>query len=171
MERMRYFCDTPGGPIALKGIWPMANAEFALRFPGVAGLRADGYSRWAGYPAEGPGGPLPVTRRIDYKAQPSLHLCNAKCLNGKATGSCECRCGGRNHGRGVVTGLFTGLCAPAGGAEVCAQAAPLVPAWAKALGDGVAPASLPHPVGAASRLATREANDNSPNDNLIGATQ
>lgn len=105
MARMRYFCDLGSVPVALKGIWPMANEKFAMRFPGVAGLRADGYTRWAGYPLDGAGGPLPVTRRIEYKVHPSLHECNTKCMNGKATGSCECRCGGSNHGRGLFTGL------------------------------------------------------------------
>lgn len=83
MARMRYFCDLGPGPepVPLQGVWPMANSEFAQRFPGVAGLRADGYSRWVGYPLEGPGSPLPVTRRIVYKAQPSRHECNAKCLH------------------------------------------------------------------------------------------
>lgn len=109
MARVRYFCDLGPGPepVPLQGVWPMANPEFAQRFPGVAGLRADGYSRWVGYPQVGPGGPLPVTRRIDYKAQPSRHDCNVKCLHGKATGTCECQCKGRNHGRGVFSRLVS----------------------------------------------------------------
>lgn len=122
MARMRYFYDLGPGPepVQLKGLWPMANAEFAQRFPGVAGLHADGYSCWVGHPLEGAGGLLPVTRRIDYKAQPSLHECNAKCLNGKATGSCECRCGGRNHGRGLFTGQIPSLAARPAPAETAA---------------------------------------------------
>lgn len=109
MARTRYFCDLGPGPepVPLQGGLPMAKPEFAQRFPGVAGLRADGYSLWVGYPLEGPGGLLPVTRRIDYKAQPSRHDCNAKCLHGKATGTCECQCGGSNHGRGVLSRLVS----------------------------------------------------------------
>ena len=44
--------------------------------------------------------PLTITRGINYKIDaPSLHKCNAKCQS--ATGpSCECECGGKNHGRG-----------------------------------------------------------------------
>jgi len=103
MARTRYFYDLGPGPepVQLKGLWPMANAEFAQRFPGVGGL-------------------LPVTRRIDYKAQPSLHEGNAKCLNGKATGSCECRCSGRNHGRGLFTGQIPSLAARPAPAETAA---------------------------------------------------
>lgn len=43
---------------------------------------------------------------IEYKARPSLHECNAKCLNGKHSGTCECRCGGKNHGRGMFTKML-----------------------------------------------------------------
>lgn len=40
---------------------------------------------------------LPVTRVIAYKDSPSLHVCDARCEN--ATGNtCECSCGGMNHG-------------------------------------------------------------------------
>lgn len=31
---------------------------------------------------------------------------NAKCLNGKHNGACECQCGGVNHGRGMFTTLL-----------------------------------------------------------------
>jgi hypothetical protein len=41
------------------------------------------------------------TRVVQRKSNPSLHECDARCLN--ATGrmmQCECSCGGKNHGRG-----------------------------------------------------------------------
>lgn len=38
-------------------------------------------------------------RTIEYKQRPSLHECNDKCLSGSVNGRCECRCGGKNHGR------------------------------------------------------------------------
>ena len=44
---------------------------------------------------------VPVERVIEYKKNPSLHKCDARCQN--ATGrimKCECRCGGRFHGVG-----------------------------------------------------------------------
>lgn len=46
---------------------------------------------------------LPVERAIAYKALPSRHTCNGKCMNGSVNGVCECQCGGKNHGIGSVT--------------------------------------------------------------------
>jgi len=43
---------------------------------------------------------------ITYKQFPSRHECNAKCLNGKHNGTCECQCGGKNHGAGMFTKLL-----------------------------------------------------------------
>lgn len=48
---------------------------------------------WQGY--------SPVERRIEYKSNPSKHVCDARCMF--ATGrtmKCECSCGGKNHGNG-----------------------------------------------------------------------
>jgi hypothetical protein len=39
-------------------------------------------------------------RKIEWKRNPSLHKCNAKCMGGKVNGACECQCGGKNHGAG-----------------------------------------------------------------------
>ena len=53
-------------------------------------------------PGEGwTGGLVRADRVIRYKANPSRHECDSRCMN--ATGrtmTCECACGGRNHGRG-----------------------------------------------------------------------
>ena len=49
---------------------------------------------------------LPVTRKIEFKSFPSRHECNAKCLNGKHNGACECQCGGKNHGAGMFSRLL-----------------------------------------------------------------
>lgn len=41
-----------------------------------------------------------VERAIERKRSPSMHKCDARCLN--ATGfRCECECGGKNHGAGA----------------------------------------------------------------------
>jgi|WetSurMetagenome_2_1015567.scaffolds.fasta_scaffold1904293_1 hypothetical protein len=40
---------------------------------------------------------LPITRKIYYKSNPSLHICDARCMNAKGH-DCECQCGGKNHG-------------------------------------------------------------------------
>ena len=80
------------------------NKRFEVLFPGVKGLRDDGFHKLIGFPAGVPykfdgTGAVPVARVIDYKRNPSLHKCDGRCLN--ATGHvCECSCGGKNHGRG-----------------------------------------------------------------------
>ena len=43
---------------------------------------------------------VPV-RKVEYKSNPSKHVCDARCQH--ATGrtmKCECSCGGKNHGKG-----------------------------------------------------------------------
>lgn len=104
MARFKYFSDVNGEAVEITGLTNMDNPAFAAQFPGVKGMRADGYSKWVARAADGK--VLPVTRMIDYKKQPSLHECNAKCLNGKHNGTCECQCGGKNHGRGMFTELL-----------------------------------------------------------------
>lgn len=104
MANIRYFSDISGTQ-PLRSITQMDNKEFASRFPGVKGRRADSFTMWVGHPVSGPDALLPVTRTITFKAFPSRHECNAKCLGGKATGTCECKCGGKNHGRGMFTSL------------------------------------------------------------------
>jgi hypothetical protein len=94
--RITYYCGT----MALKDVFGLQNAHFAA----MGGERSkhnryDGFSRMVGHPTEGPDAWMPVTRRIEYKSNPSLHKCDARCLN--ATGhNCECSCGGKNHGAG-----------------------------------------------------------------------
>jgi len=39
----------------------------------------------------------PATRVIFYKLRPSLHRCDARCMNARGH-NCECSCGGANHG-------------------------------------------------------------------------
>jgi hypothetical protein len=40
-------------------------------------------------------------RQINYKAFPSKHECDARCINAQGrTMNCECSCGGKNHGKG-----------------------------------------------------------------------
>lgn len=52
---------------------------------------------------EGWTGRVTADRVVEYKANPSRHACDERCLN--ASGRvmrCECACGGRNHGRGTM---------------------------------------------------------------------
>ena len=104
MANIKYFSDTQTGAVELTFATAMDNQEFRAKFPGVKGLRYDGYSMWVGRNSTG-AAYLPITRKIEYKAFPSKHECNAKCLNGKHNGTCECQCGGKNHGAGMFTSL------------------------------------------------------------------
>lgn len=93
---MRYF-DKDGNQLT-NGIRTIDNAAFAKEFPGMKGLKNDGYSKLIGLIN---GAYVPVVRRVNYvEAHPSLHKCDDRCLNGKCGGRCECQCGGANHGRG-----------------------------------------------------------------------
>lgn len=105
MANIKNFSDYTGEAIALTFFNAIPNAEFAARFPGVKGIRCDGYTMQIGR-AEGSKQWLPVTRKIEYKSNPSKHECNTKCLNGKHNGTCECKCGGKNHGAGMFTTLM-----------------------------------------------------------------
>lgn len=92
-----------GETVELAGtVCAMAKREFVQKFPGVRGLKYDGYSfivmPAAGAPAFPVSSYLPATRRVHYKCNPSRHVCNARCMGGKCGGTCECQCGGRNHG-------------------------------------------------------------------------
>lgn len=103
MANMKYF----NGTEELKNVTSMDNKQFAAMFPDVRGLRSDGFSKWIGYPQTGAGGPLPVERVVEYKANPSRHACDARCVNaqGKVM-RCECSCGGKNHGKGAFSRLL-----------------------------------------------------------------
>jgi len=107
MATFKKFSDITGEAVELGTQTQMENAEFAARWPGVKGMRADGYTMWVGRPLGGAEGPLqPVTRMIEMKRFPSRHECNGKCLGGKRNGVCECQCGGKNHGRGMFSSLL-----------------------------------------------------------------
>jgi hypothetical protein len=106
MAQFTYFSDLDGITVQLKCVIPMPNAEFRARWPGVKGVRYDGFQMKTGRPVGG-SDYLPLTRSIEMKANPSKHECNAKCLNGAHNGRCECKCNGRNHGRGLFTKLLS----------------------------------------------------------------
>lgn len=100
-----YFSDTATGAIALSPCSiPMPNAEFAAKFPSVKGMKYDGFAKRVAPAIGGSWNDLyPVTRVIRYKKSPSLHVCNSKCMGGNPNGTCECSCGGVNHGRAGFT--------------------------------------------------------------------
>lgn len=106
MATINYYSDVNGQTVQVKAMHQLDNKRFAAAFPGVKGIRADGYTKWVGHPVEGPDAIMPITRMIEMKRFPSRHECNAKCLNGKHNGACECQCGGKNHGRGMFTNML-----------------------------------------------------------------
>ena len=62
-------------------------------------------------PGTGWTGKVAADRVVEYKANPSRHECDDRCLN--ATGrvmKCECSCGGKNHGRGAFNARGTFVC-------------------------------------------------------------
>ena len=79
----------------------MKNEKFAELFPNVKGLWYDSFSKYVGNPIINGNIErktiMPITRRIDYKKNPSLHKCDARCQNAKGH-ICECSCGGKYHG-------------------------------------------------------------------------
>jgi hypothetical protein len=94
---MRYF----NGDTELKSMRPMLRTTFAAQFGDVPAKRYDGFSVMVGLDETRT--LKPIERVIEYKGNPSLHRCDARCMN--ATGKimkCECSCGGKNHGRGRV---------------------------------------------------------------------
>ena len=94
MAKIKYF----SGTTELKA----PHGITTKRFLAIGGIPSkhnyyDGYSRMVGHPITGFDATLPVTRKIEYKSNPSKHKCDARCLNAKGH-LCECECGGKNHG-------------------------------------------------------------------------
>lgn len=109
MADVRYFNDET----QLYQIREIKAAEFDALFPGQTAIRWSAGYRLIGRPVGTEStydrvakcwsldGFLPAQRNVTYKARPSKHECDARCIN--ATGrtmQCECSCGGKNHGRG-----------------------------------------------------------------------
>jgi len=107
MANIKYFADVDGGEtFELDGVYGMPNAEFATRFPGTKGRSHDSFTKRVGY-VVGTRTILPVTRTIQYKAFPSKHDCDARCMFARGkTMNCECKCGGKNHGKGAGPVVF-----------------------------------------------------------------
>lgn len=76
----------------------MPNKQFEAMFGQVRCRRYDSFSRMVGY-VVGTREIRPVERTIEFKSNPSLHQCDARCMNARGK-SCECSCGGKNHGAG-----------------------------------------------------------------------
>jgi hypothetical protein len=87
MAKFRYFADLNGETIELTNVYHDGHVKTTAEH--FIGRAPDGSK-------------VQATRVIQYKAFPSKHECDARCIN--ATGrimKCECSCGGKNHGRGA----------------------------------------------------------------------
>lgn len=85
MANIKYFTECQGQAVELTGIWHDGSvSRKASAFSGRCPTCGEGHK---------------AQRAIEYKAFASKHECNAKCMSGSALGKCECRCGGKNHGR------------------------------------------------------------------------
>jgi hypothetical protein len=95
MATIKNFSDFCGQTLEVINTYSIKNTEFEKLFPGVKGLKYDSFSKRV---ARHGLTIVPLTRVIEYKKNPSLHECSSKCMGGKRNGTCECRCGGKNHG-------------------------------------------------------------------------
>jgi len=74
----------------------MDNAVLPQSFPGIVGKRADSFTRWVTFNAAGEA--MPVTRKIEFKKNPSLHKLYARCRMRRAV-RVNASCGGKSWGR------------------------------------------------------------------------
>lgn len=94
MQTVRFFSDYAGRSVEVDAPQAVTQGELSELFPGflprttLVGIH-NGRRR-------------PVTRIIHAVATTKPHRCNAKCLNGRPDGVCECACGGVNHGLASV---------------------------------------------------------------------
>lgn len=88
MAKIKYF----NGENELSGVYHDGKKDF-FGYVSKDDLVFVAGKGWTGY--------VKADRAIEYKSNPSRHECDARCQN--ATGrvmKCECKCGGKNHGRG-----------------------------------------------------------------------
>jgi hypothetical protein len=98
MANIKHFSDANGTSELFTKVCAITKARFEFLFPNgfsgvlrnmvgdyIVGIEQDGTAR-------------PINRAITYKANPSKHECNHKCMSGHKNGVCECSCGGKNHG-------------------------------------------------------------------------
>lgn len=87
MANFKYFTECGGQAVELKHVWHSGNGTRAQDFTGTCPACSAKH---------------PASRKIEYKSQPSRHECNAKCMGASGRSMvCECKCGGKNHGRGL----------------------------------------------------------------------
>jgi len=96
--KAKWFSDFQGETVEVAHYDLMTKSKFAELFPNVKGVSYDSFQKIVGkHPVTGQ--IIPITRKIDFKCNPSLHKCDARCRNAKGK-NCECSCRGKNHGAG-----------------------------------------------------------------------
>jgi hypothetical protein len=95
MANFKTFTTCRGETVELSNVWHNANSHLNV----FTGWRVDTVRPFS-FVGTCPscGQEHVAQRRIEWKKNPSLHVCNAKCMSGKPDGACECSCGGKNHG-------------------------------------------------------------------------
>jgi hypothetical protein len=100
----KYFRDLPNGQtveVKMLGYYDKAKAPISESEKAIA-MELKGHGIMIGKCLV-TGGFHPITREIKYKRNVmNRHECDARCMNGSCNGVCECRCGGKNHGKGMV---------------------------------------------------------------------
>ena len=87
MANYLFFSDLPSGEVAFSKRADYDQGE--RKMPRI-------YSEEHGW--------LRATRVVIRKNNPSMHECDARCLNASGrTMNCECKCGGKNHGKGSLS--------------------------------------------------------------------
>lgn len=85
MTTTKYFADINGVAHLLSNIHH--DGHISAHVSHFTGLTEDGRR-------------VTATRAIAYRTRPSMHECDVRCQSAKGrTMTCECACGGRNHGK------------------------------------------------------------------------
>jgi hypothetical protein len=84
MATFRYFTTCNGEQVQLQNVWHSGQTTRADSFTGTCPACGQKHT---------------AQRKIEMKAFPSRHECNAKCMGASGRSMvCECKCGGKNHG-------------------------------------------------------------------------
>lgn len=85
MANFKYFSECNDEAVELKNVYHDGRGSRACNFIGTCPTCGKTHV---------------ATRMVQYKSNPSKHECNAKCMGAHGRSMvCECKCGGKNHGR------------------------------------------------------------------------
>lgn len=86
MAKFKHFAEHQGGTVELTSVYHDGHIQTTP-------------DHFYGYAPDGT--LLQCSRKIKFKSNPSRHECDSRCTHAKGrTMTCECSCGGKNHGRG-----------------------------------------------------------------------